>query len=73
MNNNEVHSIVEFIKSCGVDFDACDIDEDFDGVLAQYGVVVETAEDLEALRRELLPLGLQRELREIVRVGGEEQ
>jgi hypothetical protein len=73
LNPFELHSIVEYIRNVGVDFDAADIDEDFVGVLSQYGVSVASETDLEILRKELLPLGLQRELGEIaLTVGGED-
>jgi len=62
----EVHQIIEYIKLAGVEFDAADVDEDVTSVLWQYGYCDSLGEeDLAALRQELLPLGLKREVAEI--------
>ena len=65
----EIHRIVEYIKSVGVEFDAVDVEEDIMAVLGKYGFCeVLSEEDCEALRRELEVLGLAHEVAEVARV-----
>ena len=71
LSQNDMHRIVEYIKSMGVSFDAADL-ADLDGteeVLWTYGYHdTWSDEDLKRLRQELLPLGLQHEVAEIRRI-----
>jgi len=64
----DIHNIVEYIRSVGVQFDAVDVEEDITRVLWQYGYYDGfSADDLDALKRELHPLGLRHELAEVAR------
>ena len=63
--------MVEWIKMVGVEFDAADLVDvdDVERVLWKYGFYDSfPEEDLEVLRKELLPLGLSREVSEIARL-----
>ena len=65
----QINQIVEYIKSVGIEFDAADVEEDIEDVLWKYGFCDGfPEEDLEVLRKELLPLGLSREVSEIARI-----
>ena len=73
MKSNEVNQVVSYIKTVGVDFDAADVEEDVEGVLRQYGYYESFPDEaLEVLRKELLPLGLRREIREVARIVDEQ-
>jgi len=66
MSAKEVHQVVEYIRSVGVEFDAADVEEDVEGVLWQYGFYDGFSdEDLAKLKEELMPFGLEREIAEI--------
>lgn len=70
MKNNKqyINQIVEYIRLAGVWFDAADVEEDVEGVLCQCGYWESFPEgDLAILKREILKLGLERELVEITR------
>ena len=71
LSQNDVHRIVEYIKIVGIDFDAADL-EDLNGVeqvLWRYGYSDSWSDkDLEVLKQELLPLGLQHEVAEVTRM-----
>ena len=69
LNQMEIHKMVEYIRAVGVEFDAADVEEDVEGVLWQYGFCDSLSdEDLGALRQELMPLGVERQAAEVVRL-----
>lgn len=68
LSQQQLHQIVEYIKSVGIEFDAADVEEDVEGVLWQYGFLDSFLDaDLQVLKGELLPLGLEKEVAEIQR------
>ena len=73
MKANEIHRIVEYIRTAGIGFDAADLEEDVREVLGQYGFIDGLAdEDVQILKGELLPMGLAVELAEVARSVSEE-
>lgn len=67
IDRQSIHNIVEYIKTCGFEFDCHDVTEDTQRILDHYGIISNfNQQELELLEEELLKLAEQRQTQEIL-------
>ena len=70
MRRVKMNRIIEYIQHLGFDYDTYDVEENFDGILCQYGIYeVFDEEERAQLKAELYQLAEQYEFREMIRIG----